>query len=66
MDICPKLDHCPFFQKYGNDLPDTCQALIRLYCHGSRPGRCQRIDFRQEHGYPPPDDMMPNGDRLLA
>lgn len=66
MDQCPKLEDCPFFKKYGHDLPDTCKAIISLYCSGKKMGNCARLGFKQKNGYPPPEDMMPNGDRLLA
>jgi len=63
---CPKLETCPFFQKFGPDLQDTCKALIGIYCRGPMQGQCKRLDFRIVNGYRPPDDMMPNGDWLIG
>ena len=65
MKDCPKLETCPFFVKHGDDLPETCLALISLYCRGDHQHLCKRLGFREEHGYRPSDDMMPNGDHLL-
>ncbi len=62
---CPKLERCPFFVKYGSELPETCRALVELYCRGDHQHHCKRLTFLEEHGYRPPDDLMPNGDHLL-
>ena len=47
-------------------MPDTIEAVIKVYCKGEQRRPCQRYNFRDERGYPPPDDLMPNGDRLLG
>ena len=66
MNVCPLFDSCPFLEKYRDTMPDAIQAVIKLYCKGDQRRTCKRFSFREENGYPPPDDLMPNGDKLLG
>ncbi len=66
MNICPIFESCPFLEKFRDTMPDTIEAVIKVYCKGEQRRPCQRYNFRDERGYPPPDDLMPNGDRLLG
>lgn len=65
MSPCPKLDSCRFFVKHGKEIPEASRALVVLYCRGNLQARCKRLEFLEEHGVRPSDDMMPNGDHLL-
>lgn len=37
-----------------------------MYCQGDKQSQCKRKQFKAEHGHPPSDDMMPNGQILLV
>jgi len=62
---CELLASCGFFKanQSSNDL--ACKGFISQYCRGPRMAECKRKAYRQQHGAPPPDSMMPNG-RMLA
>lgn len=61
MASCELLDRCGFFLKYRDSLNLACRGFIRLYCTGEKIGQCERKKYRQQHGAPPVDDMMPSG-----
>lgn len=63
---CELLEKCGFFRAHqaSNDL--ACKGFISQYCRGPHMGRCKRKEYREKHGAPPPDDMMPNGQMLVA
>ena len=59
--ICELLENCGYFKKYRNSEKELCQGWIRQYCMGPKMEKCKRKIYRQQHGTPPPDDMMPSG-----
>jgi len=59
---CPKLEKCPFFKKYGDSKNYMCKGFIEMYCRGPRQPECKRKDYKEAHGVPPSDNMMPNGE----
>ncbi len=58
---CELLEKCGFFKKYQDIKKLACKGFIRQYCKGPKMNICKRKQYRQEHGVPPSDDMMPNG-----
>lgn len=60
-DHCVNLPTCGFFKKYFPINQAVCRSFLRDYCRGEMQDACQRKVWRQEHGAPPPDDMLPNG-----
>jgi hypothetical protein len=60
MASCELLDTCGFFRKYQSSLEMACRGFINSYCHGLLMDDCKRKQFREEHGEPPHDDMMPS------
>ncbi len=58
---CDLLDKCGFFKKHASSNDLACKGFIAKYCKGSMMNECKRKLYRQQHGTPPPDDMMPTG-----
>ncbi len=58
---CELLDKCGFFKKYCTTNNMACQGLINRYCKGDDMKNCKRLEYRNTHGAPPPDNMMPSG-----
>lgn len=61
---CELLANCGFFRKYAKAKNLACEGFIRMYCRGAKMDECKRKQYRREHGAPPPDDMMPNGNTI--
>jgi len=61
MSDCELLEKCGFFKKYQASKELACKGFISLYCKGPKQNACVRKQYRQEHGVPPNDNMMPNG-----
>jgi hypothetical protein len=61
MKDCESIDRCGFFKKYQSSKVLACKGFTSLFCKGPKMNDCKRKEFRQTHGTPPPDDMMPNG-----
>ncbi len=62
MDMkCELLEKCGFFKKYQVSKDLACRGFTRTFCNGPKMNECRRKEYRQHHGAPPPDDMMPNG-----
>ncbi len=66
MAECELLAKCGFFKKYCNSHDAACRGLISLYCKGPKMGDCMRKQYRQAHGSPPPDEMLPGGATMKA
>ena len=64
MANCELLDSCGFFKKYQATHDLACKAYIQQYCKGPKMDQCKRKEYRDQHGKPPPDDMMPTGGML--
>ena len=60
-EVCGLLEKCGFFKKYQSVHELACKGFISQYCQGDKMNICKRKAYRQEHGAPPSDDMMPNG-----
>jgi len=58
---CELLAKCGFFKKYAESKDLACRGFIRQYCRGDGQASCKRKEYRQKHGSPPSDDMMPSG-----
>ena len=58
---CHLLDKCGFFKKYKGTNDLACQGFITIYCKGDKMDECKRLEYRNKHGVPPEDKMMPNG-----
>ncbi|WP_456325515.1 methyl-accepting chemotaxis protein [Desulfonauticus submarinus] len=58
---CELLPKCGFFKKYAGSKDSLIKGFINSYCKGPYMEECKRKQYRQEHGEPPSDDMMPNG-----
>ncbi|MBN1824907.1 MAG: hypothetical protein JW958_01490 [Candidatus Eisenbacteria bacterium] len=63
---CELLETCGFFKKYETANALACRGLIQQYCKGSKMDQCKRKEYRQQHGQPPSDDMMPSGQMMKA
>jgi len=63
---CELLAKCGFFKKYQTTKDMACKGFIRQYCHGPDMNVCIRKKYRQEHGTPPSDDMMPTGQMIVV
>ena len=63
---CELLAKCGFFKKYQDIKDLACKGFISRYCRGPRQDECKRKQYRQEHGTPPSDDMMPSGQMMAA
>ena len=61
MAACELLDECGFFKKYQATKDLACKGFVNMYCKGDKEGQCKRKAYREEHGAPPSDDMMPTG-----
>jgi len=62
---CKYLGTCGFFRKYHTTKNLACKGFITMYCKGTYMDQCMRLKFRQSHGYPPEDDMMPSGQKCV-
>ncbi len=63
---CDLLVVCGFFKKYQDAKDLACKGFIRSYCKGPKMDECKRKEFRKQHGYPPPDEMMPTGHMMAV
>ena len=62
---CEKLNTCPFFKKYREDLaPTDYQLLMENYCKGALMSRCARLQYEQKNAQKPPDNLSPIGEYL--
>jgi hypothetical protein len=61
MAECELLSICGFFKKYSESRNLVCRSFIRAYCRGKNMDKCHRKKYREEHGKPPPDEMLPSG-----
>jgi hypothetical protein len=61
---CELLEKCGFFKKYGTSMELACKGFIQQYCQGTKQNECKRREYRQQHGAPPCDDMLPSGKTL--
>jgi hypothetical protein len=64
MQECELLGNCGFFKKHSEAKSLACQGFIKNYCKGEKMDECKRKKYRQEHGSPPHEDMMPNGQMI--
>jgi hypothetical protein len=62
---CELLEECGFFKKYQATKDLACKGFIQQYCKGPKMNQCRRKEYRQAHGKPPSDDMMPNGQATI-
>jgi hypothetical protein len=61
MKECYLLERCGFFNKYSAHPEVNCQEFIDQYCKGEKMNECKRLQYRNQYGVAPSDDMMPNG-----
>ncbi len=62
---CELLVKCGFFKKYQTTKDLACKGFIMQYCTGPKMNECVRKQYRQEHGTPPCDDLMPSGQMIV-
>ena len=60
-EVCELLEKCGYFKKYKESKELVCHGFIQQYCKGPKQNECKRKEYRQKHGVPPSDDMMPSG-----
>jgi hypothetical protein len=65
-EACENLQSCGFFKKHSSVSDLACKWYVREYCNGSMQNRCKRKLYKQEHGTPPSDDMLPNGQMAVS
>ena len=65
MSECSLLLSCGFFKKYKETKNFACKSFVNQYCIGPEMEHCERKKYRQEHGVPPSDEMMPNGKMIV-
>jgi len=58
---CPMLAKCGFVKKYSGTKDVLIKGILNAYCNGPKQNECQRKVYRQKHGKPPSDDMLPTG-----
>ncbi|MEW6291364.1 MAG: hypothetical protein ACOY4W_00165 [Thermodesulfobacteriota bacterium] len=63
---CELISKCGFFKKYQSAKVLACKGFILNYCKGSQMNQCKRKEYRQKHGSPPSDDMMPTGQMIAG
>jgi hypothetical protein len=63
---CELLEKCGFFKKYQNTIDLACRGFIKRYCNGNMMNECKRMEYRNQHGVPPSEDMMPSGHIMTA
>ena len=61
MPECENLDDCYFFIEFGENPDVDCEEIIQLYCKGPKMAECKRKEFKDQQGYPPPPDILPDG-----
>jgi hypothetical protein len=61
MKCCSNLDICGFVKKYKETKKLAVKGFINMFCMGERQTNCERKKYKELHGCPPSDDMMPNG-----
>jgi hypothetical protein len=64
MAECELLESCGFFKKYMLSLEMECRGFMKTYCNGDMMNECERKKFRDIHGCPPDDDMLPTGEMM--
>ncbi|MBN1589669.1 MAG: hypothetical protein JW888_09150 [Pirellulales bacterium] len=62
---CAHLETCGFFKKYQAAKDLACKGFIKLYCRGPKMNNCKRKQYREKHGEPPSDDMLPSGHMIV-
>ena len=64
---CEKLEKCPFFLKYKDELGATDYKLItEHYCEGHLMERCARLAYERSKGEKAPDNLSPTGVHLYG
>ncbi len=61
---CKLLNSCGFFKKYQLTKDLACKGFISMYCKGPKMNECKRLEYRNQYGVPPSDDMMPTGQMI--
>ena len=61
METCPKLEECGFTKKWQESNYLAIMGFINMYCKGDKQQECVRLNYFEEHGDKPSDDLMPSG-----
>ncbi len=64
MKDCPYFKYCGIIKKYGNSNSRVVKGFIALYCKNEKQNECKRLKYIIEHGTPPSDELMPNGQMM--
>jgi hypothetical protein len=66
MGDCANLQTCGIVQKYGDAKSLAVKGFIAMYCKSAKQNECKRKEYKEKHGTPPSDDMMPNGGTMKS
>ena len=58
---CPNLEKCGFVKKHQSSQELAIKGFINIFCKTDKQSECKRKKYKEQHGVPPSDDMMPNG-----
>jgi len=58
---CPKLEKCPFFQKFSRLQSFRKEGFKKTYCVGTQTLPCARLQYLEENNVKPPDELAPSG-----
>ena len=61
---CPYFGQCEFILIYISKVEPHWDDFVTHYCQGSFQELCKRKSWFNEHGTPPPVDLMPSGNRV--
>jgi len=59
--ICENLSTCGFVRNYENVNNLVVKGYIMLYCKSEKMMDCKRLEYIENHGTPPPSEMLPTG-----
>lgn len=61
---CELISKCGFFNKFKGTSDDFLNTIMTAYCQGEKQDECKRKAYRNQHGKPPADEMLPTGEML--
>lgn len=64
MKECYLLEKCGFFIRYGDSLEIDCDRVINTYCKGPQVDQCKRLQYFNQYGVSPSDNMSPDGNMI--
>ena len=64
MSECIMLPRCGFIRKYQETKDLACRGFVNAFCRGAKQTECKRMQYREQHGCAPDDDMLPTGQMM--